>query len=243
MLKNSISKSINFLDKPLWTPSRKLAKETVYEDISGYKISCDKGLPTSIDNDILNFLLFQQQRDDSKEITFKNMSKLLNGLEYSHNPRMYNYVLTALERWKNTKIVFNEFYFGNGVKSDYKLDYILDYKFDFKSLHITFNKKFLSVNKESNYKSRIYLPYFSTLTPFSKRLYEILSKSFLFKHKFYISNEILKKKMIMESLFLSKIKNALLEINTKATNLNLKMGKFSVTKTENETLLFNKQKS
>jgi hypothetical protein len=179
------------LDNPIWIPSKDGNGETLSHrpDFNFFTL---KGFVTrSKDIDVLNRLLYLAQSRRNPELEFFSITSLLKELGYEKSSSNISSVMLAVEKWHNVKLRF---------KKD--ILYVVDsYIFDEnvtsgrrKHVRITMNKDFYKFNND---KYSVYLPIkdMEELKPYSKRLYEILVKSFYKRNHYNIGTEKLVGKM------------------------------------------------
>lgn len=174
-----VTKNINLLDRPLFIPSRVKVQRDIYSDGRGYEIKCTHGLPVSYDIDLLNLLLQKAQSTNKAEVAFRSMSELLQTLGYSPGKRNYELVTESLERWSHTYLSFrnNTFYVGSGRYTTVERVGILTInRIDRGGVKILINDQFIGLNSRK-FATSFPIKLMSTLTPFSKRLFEILKKN------------------------------------------------------------------
>lgn len=199
--------NINFLDRPLFFPSRRLNGEKIedikiYDDDNGFVLRSFHGLPTYTDKKILYFLMSQVQEEDGKlnvEVDvgsyYRAMQKMGLDPHQLKNARRFK---ESVDKWTNVTLTFEEdkFYLGDQkYTAREKSIHILkgsfpkDRKHPDQSYRLTFDEEFLSANFLHKYRRQIILDHFSSFKrPFAARLFEILCKSFWFEGTTYEIN-------------------------------------------------------
>lgn len=229
------AKNINLLDRPLFIPSRIRIDRNIYNDQNGYELFCPNGLPVSNDIDILNLLLHKSQITNQHIIEFDSTSEFLGELGYSLGERNYDFVRASLERWGQTIINFQQgtFYIGRGRYSRLTRTGILQVnRLDDKGIRIELNRAFLDINNASNFSINFPLKLMGDLSPFSKRLFEILRKNennFGQKFHWKIGINKLRRKMpilntITDSKLLYQVQDSCNEINEKIPRYGMRYG-------------------
>lgn len=226
---DKVIKSINFLEHPLWTPKR-FIKETSLTDKTGYRIESKFGVPNSNDIDVLNILLARQQQNPEKlEVEIENYPlDIIKEINASKTSEYYERIEYIIKKWSKVDI-----YFPNGVfyydkrREGREIARVINNVIDLNKTRtkvIVFNKSFINANNDGTFKKTFNLNFLQSITPFSKRLYEILCKSFYSNDIFSITRENLLDKMFLgnkeilkfEKRALRRIEKAMLEINFKS---------------------------
>ena len=172
-------RNINFLDKPLFIPSRTSITQQEYRDGKGYGIKCPEGLPVAYDIDVLNFLMHRAQLAWKTGLEFKSMRDLLQKLGYSDGKANYERVERSLDKWSSTKVNFKNrtFYMQGGRRITVRDLSILTYERSISnSVLITFDDDFFNFNAQG-YSQLFQIKLMTELTPYSKRVFEILKKN------------------------------------------------------------------
>jgi hypothetical protein len=184
-----VKRAINTLDHPIWNPNRavhyKMIKEADYLLVV-YK-NLQNHLPKSKDIDVLNRLLYVAQKNRSNILRFHSVSSLLKEMGYKKSKKNVDNVLGSLLNWTNIRICF-----PNSEKhiKDKSYEVIEKVKIEGyitsgrkRYVEIYFDRKFYELN---NSQYSVYLPIkpMEDLKPYTKRLYEILVKSF-YKREHY----------------------------------------------------------
>ena len=172
-------RNINFLDKPLFIPSRTSITQQEYLDGKGYGIKCPEGLPVAYDIDVLNFLMHRAQLTWKPGLEFKTMRDLLKHLGYTDGKANYEMVERSLHKWSQTKINFKNrtFYKKGGRRITVRDLSILTYERSISnSVLITFDDDFFYFNTLA-YSQLFPIRLMTKLTPYSKRVFEILKKN------------------------------------------------------------------
>jgi len=230
----------NILDKQIYVVNEKYwdIKESIIEDNEGtsklivavkkiYHVStnsetkqiirCRNRLPNHQDNLILLTLLSiaQNQRSFLVKTTYYDILKRVN---WSFGKKNYELVEDSLDVLHSLHITYEKNFYSNGnyinfstyvISSIYKTNEVIEIQFEPKFIEMMTQNKyfsFLIVNKYARLKS-----------PFQKRLFDILIKSFHNSLSYKIRWENLKKKLEdnskYKSDFLKKVKRAIKAIN------------------------------
>lgn len=237
-----IKQDINFLDKPLWFLSTNdFGKEGfVWTDIDGYKYRAGYKLPDKIDMLFLFYMLLKSQKLGYKQKMIFSRYEIIKECNVSMDNRSYERLKDSLERWINVTINFEgTFYDGKEYISIgfHVIDSYEIRKEDGK-LEVHFNPKWLLKVKESKFCKYVNFEQYKALKrPISRRLFEILCKSFkgrehweidlvklgeklsFSKRKVYSNGE--EKEVMYHSDVLAKLKPAISEINKLAENENV----------------------
>ena len=232
-----IKQDINFLEKPLWFPNpRHDGMGFIWKDKDGYEYRTGYKSPDKIDILILLYLLFEAQKKSYTQYVETTKRKILKecGLPVT-NRNYYARVEDSLMRWKNIAIKFEGCFYDDGKKITVGFGIIDDYEIDKRNrkVQLSFNEKWLAKIEESNFFKLINFNYYKALKrPISRRLYEILCKSFVGRDQWPIKLVNLGGKLTLSgrngvvyaSDVLVKIKPAVNEINKLAKNPALAKG-------------------
>jgi hypothetical protein len=186
-----VKRNINTLDNSIWCPSKN-GFSFLLSSRPDFNFFPLKGfVPKSQDIDILNRLLYLAQSKRNPDLKFFSVTSMLKELGYEKSSSNTVSVISAVEKWQNVKLSFKsnvmyiiDFYiFDNPVVSGRR-----------RYVQIRINKGFYQFNND---KYSVYLPIkaMEALKPYSKRLYEILVKSFYKRKHFNIGIEKLVTKM------------------------------------------------
>lgn len=192
-----VKRNINLLDKPLFLPQRAKTQLTeLYSD--NYLIRASKGLPVSYDIDILNLLLMKAQYGKSREIKFYSMNDIITQVGYnSSSSSSYDIIENSLDKWESVRIKFygKSFYCGDGLKKSTDSIPVFGRNIiNQKEIIIRFDQDFYDMNC-SSYSRDISFKLLKELTPYSKRMFEILSKNFNNREEWFIGKEKLIEKI------------------------------------------------
>jgi len=179
---SKIKQDINFLDKPLWFQNA-TSENRVWTDIDGYEYRTGYKVPEKIDIIILLYLLIKTQKLHYQKKLSLSRYEILKGCDLlqNHPAYYYNRLEDSLKRLKNISIEFQgTFYDGNkyvsmgfGIIDDYKINT------EIKRVEINFNENWLLKVKESAFLKSLNFEYYKALKrPVSRRLFEILCKTF-----------------------------------------------------------------
>jgi hypothetical protein len=229
---NKVVKSINFLEHPLWVPKNKIT-ETVLKDKSGYTLESKYGIPNNTDINILDLLIAKQQQNPSSlEVEIGNYPiDLMKEIGYSKTQSNYNRIEESIRKWAKVEIYFpNGVFYYDKKREGREIAKVINNIIDFDKTRtkiIVFNKSFINANNDGSFKKTFPLVLMRNLSPFSKRLYEILCKSFYSGSIFSIARENLLDKMFIgnnellkyESTSDRRIRKALIEIENKTKDL------------------------
>jgi len=172
-------RNINFLDKPLFIPSRVDIPDTLYDDGRGYEISCELGLPVAHDIHVLNHLMCMAQDNNRSTVQFDSMKELISLLGYSDGSANYTMVERSLNKWSDVVLRFrsSSFYVRPGRRESHHYIRVLDrWDVEGNKVRIVINSRFLSYNM-MKYSISFNLSLMCILAPYSRRLYEILKKN------------------------------------------------------------------
>ncbi len=177
--RNKFKKNINFLDRPLFIPSRARVGLQEYSDGKGYEIKCPTGLPVAHDIDVLNYLLYLAQYTHKSELKFSRMGDLLKALHRTCGKHNYTSVQDSINRWSKMELSFkaDSFYLKQGKGTTIGRIHILTLKGIGKNgVIVKMNDDFLELNNRK-FSKVIPVQLMERLTPYSKRVFEILSKN------------------------------------------------------------------
>jgi hypothetical protein len=179
-----VKQDINFLDKPLWFQDcRNSGLGFVWKDIDGYEYRTSYKLPDKVDALILLYLLMKSQRFNYTDKLELSRYEILKECGFLKNNReqYYDRLEDSLKRWHNVSISFKgTFYDGNKyiaigfhIIDSYKINE------ETKNIEIVFNEDWLCKIKESSFFKYISFEQYKALKrPISRRLFEILCKTF-----------------------------------------------------------------
>ncbi|MBF0102276.1 MAG: replication initiator protein A, partial [Desulfobacterales bacterium] len=177
-----IKQDINFLDKPLWfQDSRNDGLGFVWRDIDGYEYRTGYKLPDKVDIIILLCLLLKTQTKEYQTKIEVSHYEILNQCDLPIKGDYYRRLEDSLKRWKNVSIEFSGTFYDGKKYFTLGFGIINDYKIDEKNKRITvnFNENWLLKIKESTFFKYINFHYYKALKrPISRRLYELLCKTF-----------------------------------------------------------------
>lgn len=199
--KNKVKKNINLLEKPLFIPSRTRIKQSVYEDNKGYTIATghNLGLPVAYDINILNHFLMRAQKIKSNRIEYKSINYLLSEITGNRNnsKKAYDLLDESIGRWTETRITFkaNSFYLKQGIRINKDKIPILGRVRENKyGLLIVIDEDFYNLNID-NYSMSIPTKILDDLSPYTKRLFEILIKNYKGRDEWKIKHDLLTMKL------------------------------------------------
>jgi hypothetical protein len=203
-----VRQHIRLLDKPIWTPSRNVAKCNLYEYISpkerGYSMENPLyGLPTEFDRILLAELMRESQsKENAITLHYVSVYALLKAAGKSYGSKNLELLKTSLKRWKTTWFTFTEpFYSDEEHKRGPFHRFSVIESLSFKNgITIKLNENFVEVNNQK-YSRLLELDKLKLIakrgTPFALRLYELLLINMHHGH-FRIGLENLLAKMAVE---------------------------------------------
>jgi hypothetical protein len=202
-MKDLIKQDINFLDKPLWFQNpRHDGLGVVWDDIEGYEYRSGYKLPDKVDMLILFYLILKLQHIDYQAVLEISKYEILKACGFStSNPKYYKRIEESLKRWVNIAITFHGTFYDSDKYIAIGFHIIDSYEFDAKNRRvcIRFNPDWVSKIRESGYFKYIKFGYYKGLKrPTSRRLYEILCKSFVGRDKWSIRLTLLGTKMTLQ---------------------------------------------
>ena len=179
---------------PLWfVGERQTEKIYTWKDIEGYTYKSCYKLPDGVDALILLYLLNYSQKNDWTNELVLTRYKILKGCDISCSKTYYKRLMEGLARWEGISIKFAASTF-KGVEDEDGfiprifgiIDAVNEHP-DTKALKIRLSKEWLLRIKESNFCKYINFDYYKALRrPVTRRLHEILCKSFYKREKFSI---------------------------------------------------------
>jgi len=183
MEKTIIKQDINFLDKPLWFQDmRHDGFGFVWTDIEGYEYRTGHRPPDKVDIIILLYLLMEAQKQNYTDTIETTRHEILKKCGFSiTDSRYYERVEESPERWKNVAIKFHGTFYDNREYITIGFGIIDDYEINRETRKVTinFNEKWLLKIKESVFFKYLNFEYYKALKrPLSRRLYELLCKTF-----------------------------------------------------------------
>lgn len=215
---------IKLLDKPIWTPSRKIAKLDSYSDDNGFKIRSQLGMPTMFDRLLLGYLMRESQRRENTNILqFDSMYALLKTIKVPRSGKAVIMVENSLEKWKAISMFFYgplEYDIENHRK-EVRAFGVIDnlYIENSNGVEIKFNDIFIELNQDK-YTRRLRMDLLKhighEISPFALRLYEVLLIFLYHDGKFKIGINNLYKKLATE--YDSRYRNRQLEQLENAMN-------------------------
>ena len=236
-----IKQSINFLDKPLWFQTKKSQKnETVWADLNGYVYRTNYRLPEKMDMMVLLYVLFKsQQLGYEKKLTFTRY-EIIKECGFVIDSKIYKRLEDSFERWLNVSVKFEGTFYDGKEYISIGFHILESYKIEKSGrVEIVINSDWLTEIKESNFFKYIDFNYYKALKrPVSRRLFEILCKTFKGRQEWKIGLEKLGKKLTLSgkkvnkkdgsekeilypSTVLSAVKPAINEINKLGQDSNL----------------------
>lgn len=215
----TVQKNINFLENPLFFPTKTRLKEWKTEN---YKISCPKGLAGNRDIRILNALIHKSQLTGSPCLDYPTFGDLLVVAGYKRGSLGFDELLETLQRWRATNISCMKFY-SDGLYFFREFYDLVKFNVDIKSGHllIEMQEEFYKSNL-SKYSKTYPLPMLNSMTPTAKRILEILSKNFYHRGKWVVDYKTFIKKIPIENN-LTVEKNLQQGIERYLTEINMSM--------------------
>ena len=183
-MKSIIKQDINFLDKPLWFQDvRHDGSGFIWKDTNGYEYRTGYKLPDKVDMLFLLYFLFKIQKFNYQNEIDVSGYEILKHCGYSNGKRKYYYprIKESLERWSNIFIKFHGTFYDGKKYITIGFHIIDSFKIDenTKRIQIKFNEDWLLKIKESNFFKYINFEYYKALKrPVTRRLYELLCKTF-----------------------------------------------------------------
>jgi hypothetical protein len=176
-----VKQSIILLDKPIWTPSRIVAKRGHYTDGKGYEIEASElGLPTMADRLILAVLLREsQKRENAAELEYDSMYNLAKRLDMSYGSKNLRILEKSLKRWLTVGLIFTfpKYYDEKYRRRMFTAFGVVDQFTVTNRIYIKFNDTFIKINQEK-YSRLLNVDVLKQIgreiSPFALRLYEIL---------------------------------------------------------------------
>ena len=173
---------INFLDKPLYFQNQRFKGDIfIWEDVDGYTYQSINP-PDHVDMLILLYTMLRSQSEGYKTEIYLSRYEILKGCgldtRWTGN---YARLEESLERWKGVSIKFKGTFYdgkdyisiGFGIIDTYKIDR------ENKRVFVRLNKEWLFKIKQSQFFKYINFELYKALKrPVSRRLYEILCKTF-----------------------------------------------------------------
>jgi len=182
MEKTIIKQDINFLDKPLWFQNVKHdGLGFVWTDIEGYEYRSGYKTPDKVDIVILLYMLMKSQKQKYKADIELTRYEILKECGLDSNSQYYERLKDSLKRWKNVAIEFKGTFYDGKKYLTMLFGIIDDAEIDEETGQVTvnFNEKWLLKIKESTFFKYLNFEYYKALKrPLSRRLYEILCKTF-----------------------------------------------------------------
>jgi hypothetical protein len=184
----SIQKNINFLEYPLFFPTK--SKYLTEWGNDTYSIESKLGLPTNMDVNLLNGILLQAQATTSPIVKFTNFRDVVESAGYNRRSFSYEDIEVSLYKWRNTRIEFKKFYEDKEYckKTFNKVITQINHSVKDNSLSITLDKSFYT-SQLNKYSKSINLSLYNKLSPTAKRIYEILIKTFYHRSKWVVGCE------------------------------------------------------
>lgn len=241
MKNDLIKQDMNFLEKPLWfCDIRSSDKNFVWTDIEGFEYRSAYKLPDKVDIVILLYLLKKCQENEYNPVVACSRYEILKACSISTNNANYERLEDSLKRWAGILITFKGTFYDHKKYISMGFHILNHYEIDEKTKQvvITLDEKWILKIRESNFFQLLNFEYYKALRrPISRRLHEVLSKSFFTADTFTIGLVKLGTKLtlfkrtskgdrIHASDVLTKIKPAINEINRMAENKeSYKLGK------------------
>lgn len=180
---NPVKQHIRLLDKPIWTPSRKISDGKLYSDKNGFEMSTtgNRGLPTVGDRLLLASLLRESQNREDAVLKYHSMYHLTKALDLPYGGDNIVILENSLAKWAYIRLHFTApFYYDAKYKrkafSIFAVFNSVRFSTD-SGIRLEFNQHFLEINKDKY--TRLLnvekLRHIGThISPFALRLYEIL---------------------------------------------------------------------
>jgi hypothetical protein len=199
-----IRQNINFLDRALFMVSRKLAKQSYYEDDKGYSIESTNGntLPTAYDYIFMLFLLGKAQEVGKCKIEFSSMYAMMKEFGVSYGLKNLAHIKQSLWKWRRTSMEFRGGIFYNAEDKEYNTELLSfqvvnNIRIMENAIRITIDEDFYkeSIAKFSKILDKLDKIKKLVTFPFALSLYLLLSKAFHGRDEWRIDIEKLFKKM------------------------------------------------
>lgn len=229
-----IKQDINFLDKPLWFQTDKSSgdKKFTWKDIDGYVYCAGYKLPEKMDILFLLYILLKAQQAGYQQKMSFTRYEILKECGLSTDSKAYNRLKDGLSRWLHISITFNGTFYDGKKYKEIGFHIIDSYEINENTgkLEVSLNPLWLAKIKDSEFFKYINFHYYKALKrPVSRRLYEVLCKTFKGREYWKIDlvklgkkltlsgKKVLKNGMETEVLYpnivLASIKPAINEIN------------------------------
>lgn len=236
----NIKQDINFLEYPLWFQNlRHDGKGFIWRDVEGYEYCSGYMPPDKVDMLFLLYLLRKAQQDGYNHNIVCSRYEILKGCNFPINAQYYERLKESLRRWSSVAIHFEGTFYDGGTYYTKEFHIMKgSINQNTKLLDVMIDLDWLLKIKESKYFRYINFELYKSLKrPLSRRLFELLDKSFLGRNSFFIhltklgvkltiTGEEVRtkhetKRVIYASAILKKIIPAINEINRLSQNIEI----------------------
>ncbi len=240
-MKTSVVKQdINFLDKPLWFQTMDTSENKIWRDVDGYIYRAGYKVPDKVDALFLMYLLLRSQQQGYVENIVVSRYEVIRNCNLTVNDAYYARLEDSLRRWTNVSVEFHGTFYDGIAYKTIAFGIIDAYRIreEDKRLEIRFSPEWLLTIEKSAFFKYINFDFYKALKrPVSRRLFEILCKSFYDRsvweidavklgQKLTLSTrkvtiDGIEKEVLYPSTVLIAIKPAVNEINKNALNPDL----------------------
>lgn len=209
-----VNRNIATLEYAIWNPASNIG--TLYSH-GEYMITSAPGIPCAYDINILNWLLYKAQSKKSPLIKYHSFRTLIMDLGYVPSKKSYRLVEESLRRWSCVVLNYpQDKYFRSPLKTLVFRRINIGSPTSGKSLavEIEFTKEFFKLNN-SKYSAKLPVKATASLKPYTRRLYEILVKSFYNREDWSCGIDKLKSKMMCDYTdyeFVRRVKSGVKEM-------------------------------
>ncbi len=181
MTDGTVKQDINFLEKPLWFQQvRNAGVASAWTDIDGYEYRTGYTVPDKVDMLILLSLLVKVQQNEYNPDLVVSRYSVLKRCGMTLGKTGYLRLEDSLKRWENVSISFQGSFYDGKVYKSLHFGIVNTSKVrEDGNIEAEFNKEWLLQIKNSTFFKYLNFEYYKALKrPLSRRLFEILCKTF-----------------------------------------------------------------
>lgn len=219
-----VKNDINFLEYPIWVLSKVEGNKVVIERENGtYTLKSSERLPTDTDVLLLYYLLSKVFDPVTGKCSLgieTTRYDIAMNVYNTRNSYIYDRIIESLKRWSAIFICFKGLFHGGNGSGSMGFHFIESFKMNLgdNKLSISFNREFINHLNTTKYFRYISFEELKKLKrPVSRRLFELLLKTFKDRDTWCVSTDKLTEKLTLSekypSQLLKKLRPAINEIN------------------------------
>jgi len=207
-----VRSDINFLEYPTWVLSKAKGNSiTITRENGTYELKSPEALPNDTDSLVLYYLMYKALDKEtgtyapSVETTRYDIAMNLYG---QRTPAIYRRIEKALSRWTAIYVTFKGLFYNGVSHGSMGFHFLESFYIDEsdKRIVVTFNREYINhLNRTKYFRYISFKELKKMKRPMSRRLYEILIKSFKERSVWCISTSKLIEKLTLVEKYPSKV--------------------------------------